>query len=240
MAWALLNVHLRGRRIEEAAFAVFHDRSDLDERELDLPALVDDIRGYALYSTLHDLMDRWPGLEGVSDEAALFARERYQKYLVERLAAFVLSFHRARGAARGIRTCAVDARAWWQAEPAAQAQAARLAALADRVLALLSGLDHLRNSLVAQADAVVAIGGGAGTLTEIGLAWIYRRLIVALRVEGWSGELADRRIDERIRHPDIADDRVFGASHAVEAADIVTARIGEYGRRHSGIRSRGP
>lgn len=103
-----------------------------------------------------------------------------------------------------------------------------------------TGLDHLRNSLVAQADAVVAIGGGAGTLTEIGLAWIYRRLIVALRVEGWSGELADRRIDERIRYTDIVDDRVFGASDAVEAADIVTARIGDYGRRHSGIRSRGP
>ncbi|HEX3477145.1 MAG TPA: TIGR00725 family protein [Kofleriaceae bacterium] len=103
-----------------------------------------------------------------------------------------------------------------------------------------TGLDHLRNSLVVQADAVVAIGGGAGTLTEIGLAWIYRRLIVALRVEGWSGELADRRIDERIRYAEIVDDRVFGASDAVEAADIVTARIDEYGRRHSGIRSRGP
>lgn len=103
-----------------------------------------------------------------------------------------------------------------------------------------TGLDHLRNSLVAQADAVVAIGGGAGTLTEIGLAWIYRRLIVALRIEGWSGELADRRIDERIRYTDIVDDRVFGASDAVEAADIVTARISDYGRRHSGIRSREP
>lgn len=103
---------------------------------------------------------------------------------------------------------------------------------------LPTGLDHLRNALVAQADAVVAIGGGAGTLTEIGLAWIYRRLIVALRVEGWSGELADRRIDERIRHPEIVDDRVFGASDAVEAVDIVTARIAEYGRRHAGIRAR--
>jgi SLOG cluster4 family len=99
-------------------------------------------------------------------------------------------------------------------------------------------LDHLRNSLLAQADAVVAIGGGAGTLTEIGLAWIYRRLIVALRVDGWSGELADRRIDERIRYANIADDRVFGASDAVEAADIVTARIGAYVCRHTGIRSR--
>lgn len=65
-----------------------------------------------------------------------------------------------------------------------------------------TGLDHLRNSLVAQADAVVAIGGGAGTLTEIGLAWIYRRLIVALRVDGWSGKLADLCVDDRIRYED--------------------------------------
>lgn len=98
-----------------------------------------------------------------------------------------------------------------------------------------TGLDHLRNSLVAQADAVVAIGGGAGTLSEIALAWIYRRLIVALRVGGWSGELADRRVDDRIRYDTIPDDRVFGASDAAEAAGIVIARMEHYCRRHSRI-----
>ncbi len=137
MVWALLNQRIRGRRVEEAGLAVFHDRSDVGEHAIDMRALVDDIRGYALYSTLRDLMERWPGLEAVSDEATLFARERFQKYLVERVAAFVLSFHRARGAARGIRACAVDATAWWQAEPVAQAQAMGLASLADRILALL-------------------------------------------------------------------------------------------------------
>jgi uncharacterized protein (TIGR00725 family) len=91
-----------------------------------------------------------------------------------------------------------------------------------------TGMGHLRNSLVAQSDAVIAIGGGAGTLTEIALAWIYRRLIVALRIDGWSGQLADRRIDDRIRHEAIPDDRVFGASDAVEAVDIVMTRIGLY------------
>ncbi|MCC6874790.1 MAG: LOG family protein [Sandaracinaceae bacterium] len=100
---------------------------------------------------------------------------------------------------------------------------------------ITTGLDHLRNSLVAQADAVVAIGGGAGTLTEIGLAWIYRRLIVALRVDGWSGELADRRIDERVRYPDILDDRVFGADDAGTAVDLVASRVAAYTRRHSRI-----
>jgi GT2 family glycosyltransferase len=137
MVWALLNQRIRGRRVEEAGFPVFHDRSDVGEQALDLRALVDDIRGYALYSTLRDLMEQWPGLEGVSEGAALFAGERFQKYLVERVAAFVLSFHRARGAARTARACALDAKAWWRAEPVAQAQAAGLAALADRILVLL-------------------------------------------------------------------------------------------------------
>lgn len=98
-----------------------------------------------------------------------------------------------------------------------------------------TGLGHLRNSLVAQSDAVITIGGGAGTLTEIALAWIYRRLIVALRVDGWSGQLADRRVDERVRHEAILDDRVFGASDANEAIDIVTAKIGLYLQDYSAL-----
>jgi uncharacterized protein (TIGR00725 family) len=104
---------------------------------------------------------------------------------------------------------------------------------ADVVIA--TGLDHLRNSLVAQADAMVAIGGGAGTLTEIGLGWIYRRLIVALRVDGWSGKLADHRVDDRIRYEDIHEDRVFGADSAAEAVSLVSSWIGRYTRRHSRI-----
>jgi uncharacterized protein (TIGR00725 family) len=95
-----------------------------------------------------------------------------------------------------------------------------------------TGLDHLRNSVVAQADAVVAIGGGAGTLTELGFAWLYRRLIVALRVEGWSGALADRRIDDRTRYPDIPEDRVFGANTPTEAVSLVRTWIERYDRRH--------
>lgn len=99
-----------------------------------------------------------------------------------------------------------------------------------------TGLDHLRNALVAQADALIAIGGGAGTLTEMGLGWIYRRLIVALRVEGWSGELADRALDHRSRYDAMPDDRVFGATDAAEAVGLVADRVAEYSRRHSGIR----
>lgn len=64
-------------------------------------------------------------------------------------------------------------------------------AWADVVLP--TGLDNVRNAVIAQSDAVVAIGGGAGTLSEMAFAWIHYRLIVALRVDGWSGRLADER-----------------------------------------------
>jgi uncharacterized protein (TIGR00725 family) len=94
-----------------------------------------------------------------------------------------------------------------------------------------SGLDHVRNSIVAHADAVIAIGGGAGTMSEICLAWIYKRLIVALRVEGWSGRIADQRVDERVRYPDEPDDRVFGATSAVAATNLVSNLVGRYFRR---------
>lgn len=92
-------------------------------------------------------------------------------------------------------------------------------------VAIPTGLGHFRNAICAQADAVIAVGGGAGTLAEIAFAWIFGRVIVALRVDGWSGELADRRVDQRIRFPDLADDRVYGASTAEEAVSLVAARL---------------
>ncbi len=64
---------------------------------------------------------------------------------------------------------------------------------------IATGLDVGRNLIVSNADALIAVGGGAGTLAELALGWQLHRLLVALRVPGWSGELADRRIDERIR-----------------------------------------
>ena len=48
-------------------------------------------------------------------------------------------------------------------------------------VALSTGMGHGRNLLVAQADAVVAVGGGAGTLSEMAMAWMLRRLLVAFR-----------------------------------------------------------
>jgi uncharacterized protein (TIGR00725 family) len=97
------------------------------------------------------------------------------------------------------------------------------AANAYRDIVLPTGMDNARNILIAHADAVVAMGGGAGTLSEIALAWVHRRLVIAFRLPGWSGRLADAPLDDRPRFDDIPDDRVFG----VGTADEVIALLGE-------------
>jgi uncharacterized protein (TIGR00725 family) len=95
-------------------------------------------------------------------------------------------------------------------------------------ISLATGLGHLRNSLVAHADAVVAIGGGAGTLAEIALAWIYRRMLIAYRVDGWSGRVAGTRIDDRTRFASIPDDRVFEVDSARETVALLQRRLPEF------------
>ena len=80
-------------------------------------------------------------------------------------------------------------------------------------IALATGLGDGRNLVLANSDAVIAVGGGAGTLLELAAAWKGRALIIALAVEGWSGELAGRRIDDRRPAP------ILSAQTPVEALD---------------------
>jgi uncharacterized protein (TIGR00725 family) len=82
---------------------------------------------------------------------------------------------------------------------------------------ITTGFGIARNQIVAGSDAVIAIGGGSGTLSEIAMAWQLGRLIIAYRVEGWSGKLADRTVDGRIRYPDIDDDMVYGVDGETDA-----------------------
>ena len=86
---------------------------------------------------------------------------------------------------------------------------------------IATGMDHLRNSIVAHSDAIIVIGGGAGTLSEIALGWIYRRPIVALPHEGWGAKLAGMIINHRLRYEDIPDDHVYAASAPVEAIELL-------------------
>lgn len=105
---------------------------------------------------------------------------------------------------------------------------------ADIVIA--TGLDIARNIVVANSDAVIAIGGGAGTLSEIALAWQLRRLVVGLRLEGWSGELAGKAIDARVRqrsapNPDV----IHPAASAEHAVNYVNELLPLYARRHRSV-----
>lgn len=102
-------------------------------------------------------------------------------------------------------------------------------------IAIPTGLDHGRNMLVAQADAVVAVGGGAGTLSEIALAWIHKRLIVGMRCGGWSARLADQRVDGRVRYPQLPEDRVYGADSAAQVGALLARWLPLYSARDGRI-----
>lgn len=113
MIWALLNRYAGGRRLVSATLPVRHDRSDEAPLENDLGRLVPDIRGYALYSALEDVLVRRRerrlrdgiGAEIPDDlqfhEGDLnLAVARFRKYLVERTAALLWSCWRIQGVCR--------------------------------------------------------------------------------------------------------------------------------------------
>lgn len=62
-----------------------------------------------------------------------------------------------------------------------------------------TGMGHARNVVTVLAgDFVIAVGGGAGTLSEICFAWIHRRPILTLAgCGGWSDRLAGGPLDHR-------------------------------------------
>jgi len=94
---------------------------------------------------------------------------------------------------------------------------------------LPTGLGHGRNMLVVQADAVIAIGGGPGTLSELAFAWLSNKLIIAMRGPGWAGKLADSPLDERrTRLKNIAGDIIYGADNAEEAIKLLTELLPVY------------
>lgn len=86
-----------------------------------------------------------------------------------------------------------------------------------------TGLGHHRNGIVALADAVVAVGGGAGTLHELAAAWEARRPIVVLEgVSGVSAGLAGTLVDRRGgrgRQP------IMGAPDGRAAAQLVVEML---------------
>ena len=108
-------------------------------------------------------------------------------------------------------------------------------------IVIATGLDHARNFIVANTDAVVAVGGGSGTLSELSYAWVMHRLIMAYRVpdvvkkdgvfSDWGAVVADKKIDDKPRYPDIPDDCVFGVDTADDVIRILAERLSKYTRR---------
>ena len=101
-------------------------------------------------------------------------------------------------------------------------------------LALPTGLDTYRNFLIANAEAVVAIGGGAGTLSEMAMAWILKRMVIGYAVAGWSGRLADQRIDEKKR-VDWPDDRVLKVENEKQVLEVLRLHLRHYEKRYTGL-----
>ncbi|MCB9674426.1 MAG: TIGR00725 family protein [Alphaproteobacteria bacterium] len=84
-----------------------------------------------------------------------------------------------------------------------------------------TGMHHMRNVLVVSAgDAVVALGGGAGTLSELVFAWKLGKPVIAFdRHGGWSAELAGRALDDR------RDDAIVAVGTPEEAVRAVLAAL---------------
>lgn len=61
-----------------------------------------------------------------------------------------------------------------------------------------SGLGIARNQLVVNSgDVIVAVGGGAGTLSEIAFAWQFGKPVICYAgLGGWSERLAGEKIDD--------------------------------------------
>lgn len=66
-------------------------------------------------------------------------------------------------------------------------------------ITICTGMNHARNViLVASSSVVLAIGGRAGTLSELALAWELGRPIIAVGPsDGWADSLAGHTIDDR-------------------------------------------
>ncbi len=73
-------------------------------------------------------------------------------------------------------------------------------------IVITTGIRNARNQIVTStADAVVAIAGGAGTLSEVAFAWKFNKPIIAVTgLGGWSEKIAGKFIDNQQDKPVIS------------------------------------
>ena len=98
-------------------------------------------------------------------------------------------------------------------------------------IAIPTGFGLARNlMLISMSNAVIAVGGGSGTLNEISASWQMNKLIIGLQVNGWSEKLCGKALDER------RNDIIFCAKDAQEAIELLNSKITYYQiRKFTGI-----
>ena len=99
-------------------------------------------------------------------------------------------------------------------------------------IAFPTGLGLGRNlMLISLSNAVIAVGGGSGTLNEISAAWQMNKLIIGLKTNGWSEKLCGQALDKR------RDDIIFCAESANKAIEILNEKIKIYqNKKFDGIK----
>ena len=131
MVWSLLNRFVGGYKVVQAPIPIRQDRGAITKTEPDFETLAQDIRGYALYSSMHAVFlqkaqqrhrqgkDPYGrGLLEFDDGDIELAIRLYSKYIRERSRAFDLSFLRIIGIVSALRPfCERDSTgsptAWW-------------------------------------------------------------------------------------------------------------------------------
>ena len=88
-------------------------------------------------------------------------------------------------------------------------------------IAIPTGIGWARNQIVVlSSDIVVAIGGSAGTLSELCYAWAYNKKVLAFTgVEGWSNTLAGKKIDDKRK------DKIIPVATPEEAIRIIKEHL---------------
>ena len=167
MVWSLLNRFVGGCKIVQAPLPVRQVRRATPDTEPDFHTLAQDIQGYALYSSLHDVLVEKAQerqrrgeppysrrLLDLDDSDIKRAIRLYGKYVRERSRAFELSFIRVIGIISALRRfydrdSFGGTVAWWLESPGNQASVARLRGFVEVLESIYTDdqLDEFRQGL---------------------------------------------------------------------------------------------
>lgn len=88
-------------------------------------------------------------------------------------------------------------------------------------IVIATGMGNARNMIIACAsDALIAVGGGSGTLSEIAMAWQYGKPIVVIEgLPGTADSLVGKSLDDR------RNDTIAGVRTAAEAISFIRQRL---------------